>query len=388
MPWLVQLLLAIAASTAHAGDDKPTSTTPQPCHCPTWHHHYKHKHGPSRYGLSFVSSTSTLKSTAGERVRDGANSGRRTLNQLRRQISGDVAVDESALVDVEAVPGDDDNVDRWLRFAGVGRLYANKDKNLTAEAVLDRLTSATVAVVGLGGVGSWAAESLCRSGVGHLVLVDLDDICISNTNRQLHATDAAVGKMKIDEMKNRLLDINPRCQVTCIHDFVTVDNANALIQKLGPLTSCIDAIDGMHEKTALILACVDLGIPIVTCGGAAGRLDPTRIVVDDLTKAQEDRLLFQCRKLLRQKHGFPKVKGTHTRVRRWRLPAVFSTEVVPPRATSASAGDSGSSFRACDGAFGTACFVTGSYGFAAASKVVEMIASDTLAAPKKWTPIR
>ena len=79
------------------------------------------------------------------------------------------------------------------------RLYVNKDKNLTAEAVLDRLTSATVAVVGLGGVGSWAAESLCRSGVGHLVLVDLDDICISNTNRQLHATDAAVGKMKIDE---------------------------------------------------------------------------------------------------------------------------------------------------------------------------------------------
>lgn len=301
-----------------------------------------------------------------------------------------VGVDTSASVHAEASPGDDEYVDRGLRFGGVGRLYANKDPTLTTDIVLDRLTTATVAVVGIGGVGSWAAEALCRSGVGGLVLVDLDDICISNTNRQLHATSSAVGKMKIDEMKQRLLDINPKCNVTLIHDFVTVDTANAFVETLGGLgcAACIDAIDGMYEKTALILACVDRGVPIVTCGGAAGRLDPTRIVVDDLTKAQEDRLLFQCRKLLRQKHGFPKVpmkkKGVSGRVRRWSIPAVYSTEVT----TSAAADAEASSFRTCDGALGTACFVTGSYGFAAACRVVEMIALDSLVVPKIWNARR
>jgi tRNA A37 threonylcarbamoyladenosine dehydratase len=88
-------------------------------------------------------------------------------------------------------------------------------------AVVDRLAESTVVVIGIGGVGSWAAEALCRSGVGNLILVDLDDICISNTNRQLHATSSTTGKRKIDEMKRRLLDINPDCNVTNIHDFVS-----------------------------------------------------------------------------------------------------------------------------------------------------------------------
>lgn len=88
-------------------------------------------------------------------------------------------------------------------------------------AIVDRLADSTVVVIGIGGVGSWAAEALCRSGVGNLILIDLDDICISNTNRQLHATSSTVGKLKIDEMKRRLLDINPDCNVTNIHDFVS-----------------------------------------------------------------------------------------------------------------------------------------------------------------------
>lgn len=275
------------------------------------------------------------------------------------------------------------------------RLYANREsaKATSPNEVLDRLSAATVAVIGLGGVGSWAAESLCRSGVGNLILVDLDDVCVSNTNRQLHATSSSVGKMKIDVMRDRLLDINPACNVTLIHDFVTAEGADGVIGSMLPeLTACVDAIDGMHEKTALILACVSNGVPIVTCGGAAGRTDPTKIVVDDLTRVQEDRLLFKCRKMLRQDHGFAKVplpgkdrKGT--RVRRWRIPAVYSTE-VQQRVVPAANGDAAattSSFRTCDGALGTACFVTGAYGFAAASKVVEMIANDELVVPKRQT---
>lgn len=272
------------------------------------------------------------------------------------------------------------------------RLYSNKDKTITPDIVLDRLSSATVAVVGLGGVGSWAAESLCRSGVGNLILIDLDDICISNTNRQLHATNSAVGKMKIDVMKTRLLDINPRCNVTLIHDFVTVDNANTIVQSMMPqLTVCIDAIDGMYEKTALILECVNHGIPIVTCGGAAGRIDPTQIVLNDLTNVSEDRLLFQVRKTLRQQHGFPKVllpakgmKKKSPRVRKWRIPAVYSTEVQQKVVQGVEeSDDSTSSFRSCDGALGTACSITSTYGMVAACKVVEMIALDTLIVPKK-----
>jgi tRNA A37 threonylcarbamoyladenosine dehydratase len=106
-------------------------------------------------------------------------------------------------------------------------LYANKQRidsttsQPTKETILSRLSSATVAVIGLGGVGSWAAEALVRSGVGNIVLIDLDDICISNTNRQLHAMSSTVGKMKIGEMKRRLVDINPQCNVTLVHDFVS-----------------------------------------------------------------------------------------------------------------------------------------------------------------------
>jgi tRNA A37 threonylcarbamoyladenosine dehydratase len=204
-----------------------------------------------------------------------------------------------------------------------------------------------------------------------------------------------------------------------VHDFVTTENAHDLLGSLmsssssslssssgdgggegsrrrGGLTACVDAIDGVREKTALLLACVAWGIPVVTCGGAAGRMDPTKVIVDDLTKVSEDRLLFKCRKSMRQDFGFakvpPKKKGHHQRVRSWRINAVYSTEVMRQRRRTIEEGgedDDGdytpaSSFRACDGAgVGTASFVTGTYGLAAACKVVEMIALDELAVPKR-----
>merc|ERR1712194_602838 len=225
---------------------------------------------------------------------------------------------------------------------------------------------------------------------------DMDDICISNTNRQLHSLSSTVGKSKIHQMKQRLVDINPQCNVTTIFDFISVENIHPIINKLLPdLTVCLDAIDGQNEKTALIAACVSKAIPIITCGGAAGRVDPTQITCDDLTKAKEDRLLFWCRKQLRKYHGFPKgpkqgKKNTH-RVKKWNILSVFSTEIQKEEINDNNIrldvegdeiiqskdenlkrpGLNVGSMRKCDGPLGTACFVTGTYGFVAAGRVVD-----------------
>ena len=252
--------------------------------------------------------------------------------------------------------------------------------------IVDRLTASTVSVIGIGGVGSWAAEALVRSGVGNVILVDLDDVCISNTNRQLHATSTSIGKLKTHEMKRRLLDINPDCNVTLIHDFVMESNVEDILDCMQPHVDVIlDCIDGAKEKTALLAACTQRKIPIVTCGGAAGKVDPTKIVVQDLTRVLYDPLLALCRKNLRRNHGFGKgfsyqdQKLHNMKPRKWRIPAVYSTETVTGNEKKASSASS----RLCDGPLGTACFVTGTFGFIAASEVVNMLAKDKLPIPRK-----
>ena len=299
--------------------------------------------------------------------------------------------------------------ERDLRFAGVGRLYTTaQNKKQSAETqgeqplreghlgVIDRLEASRVVVVGLGGVGSWAAEALCRSGVGHITLIDLDDICISNTNRQLHALSTSVGQMKIDAMQSRLKEINPECEVTLIHDFVSKENADEIwntIEELSPkaVNACLDAIDGSDAKTAWIASCARRKVPIVTCGGSAGRTDPTKFICDDLTRAKEDPLLSSCRKNLRKYYGFQEGVSPGEKARdpstgklrkklprKWKIQAVYSTE--SPRSVPKES----SSMRRCDGALGTACFVTGASGFVAAGKVVDMIANNKLPKPKQF----
>ena len=306
--------------------------------------------------------------------------------------------------------------ERDLRFAGVGRLYRSiesgarknnekSSKNATSEQpssreghlrVIDRLEKSRVVVVGLGGVGSWAAEALCRSGIGHITLIDLDDICISNTNRQLHALSTSIGQMKIDVMQTRLKDINPDCEVTLIHDFVSKENADEIwntIEEIStkPVTACLDAIDGSDSKTAWIASCARRKVPTVTCGGSAGRSDPTKFVSNDLTRAIEDPLLSSCRKNLRKYYGFAEGVSPGSKARdqttgklrkkfprKWRIEAVYSTE--SPRSVPKEA----ASMRRCDGALGTACFATGTSGFIAASRIVEMIANDKLSIPKQF----
>ncbi|VEU35224.1 unnamed protein product [Pseudo-nitzschia multistriata] len=311
------------------------------------------------------------------------------------------------------------NDENDLRFSGVGRLFtttpppssAASEENHPGGApeepqpredhlrVVDRMQRSRVVVVGLGGVGSWAAEALCRSGVGHITLIDLDDICISNTNRQLHALSTSVGQMKIDAMKARLEEINPSVEVTLVHDFVSKENADDVwetIRELSPVpvTACLDAIDGSDAKTAWIASCARRRVPIVTCGGSAGRTDPTKFTCDDLTRAVEDNLLSSCRKNLRKYYGFqegvspgakardPKTGKLRKKLpRKWKIQAVYSTEA--PRQLPRGSGTS--SLRRCDGALGTACFVTGASGFVAAGKIVEMIASDNLPVPKQFS---
>lgn len=227
-------------------------------------------------------------------------------------------------------------------------------------------------------------------------------ICTSNINRQLHALSSTVGKMKIDEMAKRLLEINPNCNITLVHDFIGVDNAESIVASLSHQQNVdviLDAIDGTDEKVALLAAACRNGIPIVTCGGAAGRVDPTQIVCEDLSTSSQCRLLFWCKKQLRDKYKlFPKVipkkgeKLRSVRVRKWRIWSVYSQEVINDKRGGGGGNGDGAgdgdgagavgSLRTCDGPLGTACFVTGTYGFVAASKVVSMLANDELIKPK------
>jgi tRNA A37 threonylcarbamoyladenosine dehydratase len=278
-------------------------------------------------------------------------------------------------LDSEGLSGDDDL--HWFRFAGIGRLY--EDQDTPEQVVLDRLKSATVAVVGMGGIGSWTAEALSRSGIGNLVLVDLDDICISNTNRQLHTLSTNVGSLKTEVMKERLVGINPYSNITLIHDFVMLDNVEDIMQRFKDLhvDVVIDAIDGQSEKTALIGGCAKHGFPIVTTGSSGGKSDPSQIVCRDLTQVHEDASLVACRNQLATDLIFA-VSDDPSSI--WNIHAVYSTQGNSNK-NNDNNNNLADSFR--NEGSGSASFVTGSFGFLAAARVVEMIVRQALVPPKK-----
>lgn len=186
------------------------------------------------------------------------------------------------------------------RFASVARVYG--------EAGCQRLWQAHVVVVGIGGVGSWAAEALARSGVGRLTLIDLDHVAESNINRQVHALTSTLGAAKVEVMAQRIRDISPDISVHPVDEFIEPGLEEKLIPADADLV--IDAIDAVAAKASLIAWCVANGKPVIACGAAGGRTDPLQLRVEDLSRTTGDALLSAVRARLRRHHGFPRGDGT------------------------------------------------------------------------------
>ncbi|MDP6796148.1 MAG: tRNA threonylcarbamoyladenosine dehydratase [Verrucomicrobiota bacterium] len=252
------------------------------------------------------------------------------------------------------------------RFGGVARLYG--------EAGLRALGQSHVCVVGVGGVGSWTVEALARSGIGALTLVDLDEVCVTNVNRQLPALDGGFGRFKVEELAKRVKLIAPDCAVHARAEFFTSTTCEAILSD--GFEFVVDAIDNIRNKVLLIAGCRHRGIPVITSGAAGGRRDGTRVQVVDLAKSVQDPLLSKVRAILRKEHGFPQDGKTMG------VPCVFSPEPpVYPKpdgtvcASRAEAGvQEGSMKLNCKWGFGAATFVTGAFGFAAAGEVVQRLA--------------
>jgi tRNA A37 threonylcarbamoyladenosine dehydratase len=249
------------------------------------------------------------------------------------------------------------------RFGGTQRLYGLNQTDI--------LKTSHICVVGIGGVGCWVAEGLARSAIGQLTLIDLDDICVTNTNRQVHALVDTVGMAKVEVMAQRIRQINPECQVHCIEDFVTPDNVKELLD--ARFDYVVDATDSVKAKAAMIAHCKRNKIPIITIGGAGGQLDPTQIAVADLTKTIQDPLAAKVRSELRRFYNF-----TSNSKRRFAVECVYSTEQLRYPQGDGSVCHSknlneGSAKLDCNSGFGASVAVTASFGFVAAARVINKI---------------
>jgi tRNA threonylcarbamoyladenosine dehydratase len=241
------------------------------------------------------------------------------------------------------------------RFGGVARLYG--------EPAAACFRASHVVVVGIGGVGSWTAEALARSAIGELTLVDLDHIAESNVNRQIHALEDAFGQSKVVAMAQRIAAINPLCVVHAADEFASADNAARLVSGADVVVDCIDQV---RAKVALIVAARVAAVPVVSCGAAGGRSDPTRVRCGDLGLLVGDPLLSKVRYRLRREHGFPAASVARPR---FGVTGVYSDEPLrrPHEAeTRLAAG------LACAG-YGSSVAVTATMGFVAAAQALEIL---------------
>lgn len=250
------------------------------------------------------------------------------------------------------------------RFGGINRLFGRK--------AFDKIRQSRILVIGIGGVGSWVAESLARSGVGSITLVDLDDVCVTNINRQIHATSVTVGQFKVDVMKKRILDIHPECEVDTKQCFFNPKNLTNIFDR--DYDFVVDACDDFTNKAHLIDYCRKNNVRLVVMGGAGGKVDPLQIKVTDMSTSSNDRLLARLRKKLRQDFAFPTEHEGDFGV--W---SVWSHErAVYPTS------DGCLTFRPpgmaknmdCEEGFGSASFVTGAFGFAATSLILRELTKD------------
>ena len=264
-----------------------------------------------------------------------------------------------------------DYTDFNQRFGGIARLYGIEG--------LNKLLNSHILVVGLGGVGTWAAEALARSGVGSITLVDLDDICITNTNRQIHAYDSMFGRMKVRAISDRIHAINSQCKVRAIEDFFTASTADMILDR--KYDYVIDAIDSLQNKCVLAAKCKEKNFPLIIIGGAAGKKNPALIKVDDLGLACNDSLLFALRKRLRQEFSFPSgANFTRSKKQIFNIACVYSSEepMFPKSDGSVCAiADLETNLRLdCETGMGSITHVTGTFGFMAASHVINQIAAN------------
>lgn len=262
----------------------------------------------------------------------------------------------------------DDEVDFARRFGGIARLYG--------ERALERFRAAHVCVIGVGGVGSWIVEALARSAVGHLTLIDLDNVAESNINRQLQALSSTIGMPKIEALKERIAQINPFCKVTLVEDFIDPENIETMIAGKG-FDYVVDAIDGVKSKAALIAYCSAKKLPLVVIGGAGGQTDPTKIEVRDLARTEQEPLLKKVRKILRAQYGFAKGEKN-----KYHIDAVFSMEPLRyPDAGDACAIDANSVTGLNCAGFGSSMVVTATFGMVAAGHLLRKLADAANAEP-------
>ena len=250
------------------------------------------------------------------------------------------------------------------RFAGIDRLYGQGSAAV--------LAGAHVAVIGMGGVGSWAVEALARSGIGRLTLIDADEVCVSNTNRQSHALQGEFGRAKVDVLARRACAINPQLQVDALAQFVTAANLETLLDR--GYDAVFDACDAIKIKVQMIAFCRRRKIPIVVSGSAGGRRDPTLITARDLSKTEHDILLGLVRRKLRDDYGW-----TRNPKRYFGVQAVFSRENVnyPQADGSVCKTRTIDADRAlkldCSGGLGAAMHVTSTFGMVAVSRIIERL---------------
>ena len=253
--------------------------------------------------------------------------------------------------------------DHERRFGGLARLYGSDGAR--------RIAAAHVCVIGIGGVGSWAAEALARSGVGRITLIDLDHVAESNINRQIQADDATLGQAKVEAMGQRIARINPDCMVTGIEAFIDADN---LASVLPACDAVIDAIDQVRAKAALAAHCKRNQILLIMTGGAGGRIDPTRVCIDDLSRTTQDALASKVRSRLRSEYGF-----TRDPKKKFGIECVYSPEQLRRPADASCEVDGDEESQSITGlncaGYGSSVAVTSAFGMAAAARVLNLMAS-------------
>ncbi|BDS08324.1 tRNA cyclic N6-threonylcarbamoyladenosine(37) synthase TcdA [Oceaniferula spumae] len=261
-----------------------------------------------------------------------------------------------------------------MRFGGIERLYG--------KSAMEKFHRAHVCVVGIGGVGSWAVEALARSGIGKITMIDLDEICITNINRQLHAMDGEIGRQKTAAMASRINAIHPECEVVCLEAFFSKRNADEVLDQ--GFDFVIDAIDQVQSKALLLDGCHKRGIPVISCGGAGGLRDPSLIKTDDIARCHNDSLMNHVRTNLRKKYGYP--AGPDPTIKRklklFGIDCIFSSErpvyqqcdgeVSEQRPKSQ---DGASNRIDCTSGFGSSTHMTATIGFFAVSRCLSVLSA-------------